>query len=357
MRSMHLFLIELYFRFYFIHKFITTSGNIFFMLFLTAAAVAQTENATISVGGNCTLCKARIEKAAKNTKVIKYAVWQANTTMLNLHYNAKKTNKSQVSTHTTGLEHQANGVLSPIEMYNALPLCCQYLKRKIMVIGHRGAMGHAPENTLPSIRAALKLGVDAIEIDVFRIASGELIVFHDETLDKLTNGNGAIEGKTYNQLSKLTVLGTAKIPTLKEVLLEINGAVSLNVELKGANTAKGTVELFDDFVSKGIFTAKQLYVSSFNWNELRDFREFSKTYDIALLTDNNPLSAVGVANELQAIAINPNFYQLNANLIHTLQANGFKVIPYTVNDPKDIAALIEMGVNGIITDYPDRIVD
>ncbi|MGB0279795.1 MAG: glycerophosphodiester phosphodiesterase family protein, partial [Flavobacteriaceae bacterium] len=265
--------------------------NVIIMLFLTATAVSQTEKATISVRGNCGMCKARIEKAAIKTKGVKYAVWQTDTEKLTVFYNTKKTSVKQVATNIAAVGHEANGIVASDEAYDALPMCCQYVKGKPLVIGHRGAMGHAPENTLPSIRAALKLGVDAIEIDVFRIASGELVVFHDKTLGKLTNGSGAIETKTLDELSKLSVLGSAKIPTLKEVLTEISGAASVNVELKGANTAEGTISLFDDFVSRGIFTTEQLYVSSFNWDELRDFRKVTNKYDIAILTDKNPLDS------------------------------------------------------------------
>ena len=329
--------------------------NIIIMLFLAVTAMAQSEKATISVRGNCGMCKARIEKAALKTKGVKYAVWQTETEKLTLFYKTNKTSIKQVAMNIASIGHEANGIVASKEAYEALPMCCKYVKSRPLVIGHRGAMGHAPENTLPSIRAALKLSVDAIEIDVFRIASGELVVFHDNTLGKLTNGKGRIEEKTLDELSTLLVLGSAKIPTLKEVLTEINGAASVNVELKGTHTAEGTIALFDDFVSNGIFTAEQLYVSSFDWDELRDFRKATNKYDIALLTDKNPLDAVNVAYELNAVAINPNYRQLSADIVHSLHAYGLKVIPYTVNNLADIAALIEMGVNGIITDYPERL--
>lgn len=331
--------------------------QIILMLFLVSTVVAQSEKATISVRGNCGMCKARIEKAAIKTKGVKYAVWQAATETLTLLYNTKKTTVKQVATNIAAVGHEANGIVATDKVYDDLPLCCRYVRGKPMVIGHRGAMGHAPENTLPSVRAALQLGVDAIEIDVFRIASGELVVFHDATLQKLTNGKGRIEEKTLDELSTLLVMGSAKIPTLSEVLLEINGAVAVNVELKGANTAQGTIALFDDFVSNGIFSPEQLYVSSFDWDELREFRALTKAYAVAVLTDKNPLDAVDIAYELDADAINPNFKQLNADIVHTLQAYGLKVIPYTVNDPQTIAALTAMGVNGIITDYPERIIE
>ena len=103
----------------------------------------------------------------------------------------------------------------------------------ILNIGHRGAMGHEPENTLASIKKAIDLGADGFEIDVFKCLSGEIVLFHDKYLDKLTDGEGLIEKKSLIDL-KLSVLGTEnKIPTLEEVLNIINKQVFLNIELKG----------------------------------------------------------------------------------------------------------------------------
>ena len=82
------------------------------------------------------------------------------------------------------------------------------------VIGHRGAMGHAPENTISSVKKALMYDIDAIEIDVFRCLTGDIVVFHDKKLNKLTNGKGNIENKTLTQLRKLKVMGIDSIPTL-----------------------------------------------------------------------------------------------------------------------------------------------
>ena len=105
-----------------------------------------------------------------------------------------------------------------------------------LVIGHRGAKGHLAENTLPSIAKAIELGVDGVEIDIFRCASGELVVFHDKTLDKLTNTTGYIEQLTLDSIQKIEVLNGFTIPTLEEVLDLIRGRVFLNIELKDVGT-------------------------------------------------------------------------------------------------------------------------
>ena len=99
-------------------------------------------------------------------------------------------------------------------------------------IGHRGAMGHETENTIASVKKALELNVDMIEIDVFVIKSGALVVFHDEILDSLTDTSGNIEDFTWDELQKVVVKGNHHIPTLAEVIETIDKKVPLSLKLK-----------------------------------------------------------------------------------------------------------------------------
>ena len=110
---------------------------------------------------------------------------------------------------------------------------CVTKNTDVLVIGHRGARGHVAENTLASIEKAMELGVDGVEIDVFRCATGELVVFHDKTLEKLTDGLGYIEQMTLDSIKQFRVLGKEPIPTLNEVMDLIDGKIQLNIELKG----------------------------------------------------------------------------------------------------------------------------
>ena len=98
-----------------------------------------------------------------------------------------------------------------------------------IIIGHRGAMGYIAENTLPSIEKAIDLGANGVEIDVFRCASGELVVFHDKTLEKLTNATGYIEELDIDSIQKIEVLEGYTIPTLNEVLDLIKGRIFVNI--------------------------------------------------------------------------------------------------------------------------------
>ena len=227
--------------------------------------------------------------------------------------------------------------------------------QQTQTIGHRGAMGHAPENTVLSVQKALALGVDGVEIDVFRCQSGEIIVFHDKKLSKLTNGKGKIEQKTWAQLQELQVMGSEQIPTLNNIISVIDGRVRLNIELKGKNTSKGVFDIMQTAVESGRWKKNQLYVSSFDWEELGEFRKLTDQFGIAVLTDKNPLDAIPVAHELGAFAINPNHKKLTQDKINQIQGEGFEALTWTVNDAARIHELTSWGVDAIITDYPDRV--
>lgn len=228
-------------------------------------------------------------------------------------------------------------------------------KSKPLVIGHRGAMGHETENTLASIQKALDLGVDMIEIDVFKISSGEIVVFHDETVDRLANSGGNIEEYNISQVNQLTLDGGHKIPMLQDVLKLINNQVALNIELKGADTADKVNHIVNYYVESNGWSADNFVISSFKWDELQTMREKNKDIKIAVLTEKNPLEAIEMASELNAVAINPNYKTLTQENTAKIQSEGFKVYTWTVNEPEDIQKMIEFGVDGIITNYPERV--
>ena len=222
-------------------------------------------------------------------------------------------------------------------------------------IGHRGAKGHIAENTLPSISKAIELGVDGIEIDIFVCKSGELVVFHDKKLDRLTNSHGYIESLEYDSIRKISVLGEHKIPTLNEVLELIDGKVFLNIELKGSGTAEPTHKLLTPLLKQKKWRPDQFIISSFNLEELEIFYNLNKKVPIAILTGADPLDAIPIAKKLNALAINPSFRALNIKNVKKIQEAGYKVFPYTINEPKDIQKILTLEVDGIITDFPERV--
>ena len=118
--------------------------------------------------------------------------------------------------------------------------------RNFLCIGHRGAKGLEPENTLRSIRKALDLGVDGVEIDVYSVA-GQLVVIHDETLERTTNGRGLVEEQSFDYLRSLDAGKGEKIPVLREVFDEVNRRAFINIELKGRHTAEPVMELIGEY--------------------------------------------------------------------------------------------------------------
>lgn len=232
---------------------------------------------------------------------------------------------------------------------------CQMKNSEPLVIGHRGAMGHETENTLASIQKAMDLGVDMIEIDVFKIKSGEIVVFHDENVERLTNGAGNIEEYYITDLRLLTLDGNHKIPDLQKVLRLVDNKVALNIELKGDDTASQVEHIIDYYITNRGWSPENFVVSSFKWDELRQMRELNPTIKIAILTEEDPLEAIGVAKELNAVAINPNFRTLTKENTKKIQDEGLKVYTWTVNEPADIQKMKEFGVDGIITNYPERV--
>ncbi|MFS4455077.1 glycerophosphodiester phosphodiesterase [Maribacter sp. 2304DJ31-5] len=232
---------------------------------------------------------------------------------------------------------------------------CTMIDKDPLVVGHRGAMGHETENTLASVQKALDLGVDMIEIDVFKIKSGEIVVFHDKIVDRLTNSDGKIEAYTISELKQLTLDGGHKIPVLQDVLKLIDNKIALNIELKGANTSGPVNLIMDNYIREHHWPRQNFMISSFDWNELEIMRTLNPEVDIAVLTEENPINAIPVAKKLNAVAINPNFRTLNADVVSRIKKENLKIYTWTVNEPDDIQQMRKLGVDGIITNYPERV--
>lgn len=234
-------------------------------------------------------------------------------------------------------------------------LSCTQMEKEPIIIGHRGARGHVVENSLPSIQKAIDLGADAIEIDVFKIADGSLVVFHDDTVDRLTDATGPIENYTKETLDTLSLEGGVKIPTLKQVLDLIDSKVVLNVELKGAGTAKPVYEVLKPYIDTKGWELEDFIISSFKWDELEIMRTLDPKMPIGILTSEDIDGAVAEGEKLNAVAIHPHFKSLNSENVALIHQKNFKIYPWTVNDSTDINAMKALKVDGIITDYPDRI--
>ncbi|MBT8304759.1 MAG: glycerophosphodiester phosphodiesterase [Bacteroidia bacterium] len=228
---------------------------------------------------------------------------------------------------------------------------------KPLVIGHRGAMGYETENTLASVRKALELNVDGIEVDVFKCKSGEIVAFHDKDLDRLTDGEGLIEDKTFDELQALTVNGGHQIPLLKDILNLVNGQCLINIELKGTDTANNVSKIVNMYLEFDMFAEEDIIISSFNWEELESFYKKNKNISIGVLTDvdQDPLEALQLAKKLKAKTIHAEGTTLDEGIIKNFRKRGLKVIAWFDKEPKSYKNILELRVHGIITDRPDKV--
>jgi len=225
----------------------------------------------------------------------------------------------------------------------------------IQSFGHRGAKGYVSENTLASFQKALDLNADGIELDVHVCASGELVVFHDFTLDRITNGSGEIHNFSLEELKKLKVDGVFEIPTLEEVLNLINKKCQVNIELKGHETAKPAVQIIEKYIQEYNWKMENFIVSSFQRDELLKVSQLNSNIPLAVLTQASVEQAMDWADEFSAKYIHPHFSLLTEDNCKMATEKGFKINTWTVNDATDIERIKKYKINGIISDFPDRI--
>lgn len=223
-----------------------------------------------------------------------------------------------------------------------------------LCIGHRGARGHAPENTLLAIDTGIRLGADMIELDVQR-CDEELVVIHDPRLERTTNGQGRIAEVGFGYLRSLDAGQGQQIPTLKEVLDLAESRVSLNIEIKSAGgTASRVAMALREALADG-WTASQFMVSSFHLPELYEFKQAAPEIPIAALVCGVPLDWAACASEMGAQALNISAEFADARLLQDAHQRGLKVYVYTVNHADDMRMLREAGFDGVFSDYPERV--
>lgn len=219
----------------------------------------------------------------------------------------------------------------------------------ILKIGHRGAKGHKPENTLISFEKAIDFNVDGIELDVHLSLDGKLIVIHDETIDRTTPNNGFVKNSTSSDLKELG------IPTLIDVLDLVNRRCFVNIELKGIGTSKPVVELIAQYISNKNWNYNDFLVSSFDWKMLEEIQLLNPKIRIGVLTDESIKEALAFAKKIKAFSIHPDYRLLIKENVALVQENGFEIYTWTVNLTEDIQKIKSFNVNGIISDFPDRI--
>lgn len=245
----------------------------------------------------------------------------------------------------------------------------------VEIIAHKGASGLAPENTLSSIKLALEMGVDMIELDVRNTKDEQIVVFHDETVDRTTDGTGLVHDFTLEELKQLDAgawFGDAKyvgekVPTLREVLDYIDGRCKVLLEIKHMDHPH-----YDDFAVK-LVDVVRAEKNGYDWVILQSYEdsylEAAHQYDEHVQTkklligeESTPLIAFYMETRLhlgraklegRLSALNPEFTTLSTRRIFRMHAHGFKVYTYPVNTREDMVKMMHMGVDGIITDHPE----
>ncbi|GAB3148250.1 glycerophosphodiester phosphodiesterase [Amycolatopsis sp. NPDC004378] len=221
----------------------------------------------------------------------------------------------------------------------------------MLVIGHRGAAGHAPENTLVSVEKAIGLGVDMVEIDVQPTRDGRLVVFHDKLLDRVTDESGYLWDLDHDELRARVRVGGEPVPLLAEVCELLRGTA---VRLMAEVLTPGTVDAVLKTVLESL-PADQCAIASFHHDVVREAAAGHPYVDTIALVEAAPIDPVRMAREAGARCAGLGFESIRPEQVTALQEAAIPVYAWTVNDPREIARAVRLGVDGIITDHPDRV--
>ncbi|UXP32311.1 glycerophosphodiester phosphodiesterase family protein [Reichenbachiella agarivorans] len=252
-------------------------------------------------------------------------------------------------------------------------------KRNFVIVGHKGASGVAPENTLAAFQKAIDMGADMVEIDVHYTKDGEVVVFHDEDVDRTTNGTGKVHKFTLAELKELDAgswfgdheqYRGEKIPTLAETLDLIHGKVECVIDIKSKGHeyydgfAERVVEIINEKGAKD-WTVVQAYDESY-LEEALETDSTIRMKKIMMGEDETHLLAFYINAKTFTDhrgkheffgTLNPHFTSLSQRRLFRFKARGYKVFTYVVNERDDMIKMLNMGVDGIITDFPDRMVE
>lgn len=228
------------------------------------------------------------------------------------------------------------------------------------VWAHRGASGTCPENTLEAFEQAVQEGADGVELDVQRTKDGHLIVIHDETVDRVSEGTGKVAHQTLKKLQALNAAarwqggGTARFPTLAEVFdLLRGGGLVVNVELKTSIEPYPGIEGECIALARQMGMAERVWFSSFNHHSLLRVKELAPQFPCGLLYEATMVRPWEYARALGMNALHPHFSELYVpGEVQHCHALGIRVHTWTVNDPEAIAAVLRAGADAVITNHP-----
>ena len=231
-----------------------------------------------------------------------------------------------------------------------------------LIYGHRGASGYAPENTLEAFELAARMGADGVELDVHIARDGELVVAHDEAVDRVANGNGLICRMTTAELKKLRFNKThpeyerATIPTLREVFELLKPTnLRVNVELKNSYIIYDGLEEKCLKLADDMGMSDRILYSSFNHHSMLRMKAIDANIPCGLLYEATMLESWNYGHRLGMNAIHPHFSELQVkDEVKQAHALGLAVNVWTVNEEEDIVNCLRAGADIIIGNYPDR---
>lgn len=220
---------------------------------------------------------------------------------------------------------------------------------KILCIAHRGAFAYAPENTMAAFRLALEMHADMIELDVCKTKDNKIVVIHDETIDRTSDGSGYVREMTLEQLKKFDFGEGERIPTLEEVLdFAQKNNIIVNIELKAYKIAKLVVELVEKYNM-----VNKVIISSFLHPELLEVKNINPNIQTGLLFTARPINVVRLAKEARAEWLHPEYHFVDEIMVREAHKEGIGINVWTVDDEDDMKKMIELNVDGVITDIPD----
>lgn len=224
----------------------------------------------------------------------------------------------------------------------------------MLVIGHRGAAGTHPENTLLSVAHALEVGADWVEIDV-RMVDNTIIVLHDDTLDRTTNGSGSLYRHSLSELREFDAGGGEQIPLLSEVMDLIGARAVLNIEIKQVGIAAPLLDLIKSCIARQPNWQHRIMLSSFLPGVMREIAELAPAGCLlGVLSEGRAAESMALATDIDAYSINLSRDQLSAAAVRRAHERGLKALVYTVNATVEMARCLDCSVDGIFTDFPER---
>ncbi|XPD22912.1 glycerophosphodiester phosphodiesterase [Bacillus haimaensis] len=247
-------------------------------------------------------------------------------------------------------------------------------EKEFLNVAHRGASGHAPEHTITSYKMGEKMHGDYIEVDLQMTKDGQLIAMHDETLDRTTNGTGQVKDHTLEEIKKLDAgswfnekypekanpaYKGLKVPALEEVFQQFGKNANYYIETKSPEVYPGMEEALIELVNKYGIDKDTLLVQSFSPASLTKMNQIDPTVKLVQLMWYTSPAAISDAELMSikeyAIGIGPNSSMIDQEYVQKTVQNGLEIHPYTVNEKEEMKKLIQWGVTGMFTNFPDRL--